>query len=54
LARQENCFAVRWQVLDWNQPAIQFYEKLGCKFLHEWKTAQLEEEFFQPVIEGGH
>jgi GNAT superfamily N-acetyltransferase len=53
LARQENCFAVRWQVLDWNQPAIEFYEKLGCKFLHEWKTAQLEEAFFQPVVEGG-
>jgi GNAT superfamily N-acetyltransferase len=52
LARQENCFAVRWQVLDWNQPAIEFYEKLGCKFLSEWKTAQLEEELFPPVMEG--
>jgi GNAT superfamily N-acetyltransferase len=58
LAQEEHCFAVRWQVLDWNQGAIEFYEKLGGKFLNEWKTVQLDEESFQsvigqPVIEGG-
>jgi GNAT superfamily N-acetyltransferase len=52
LAQQENCFAVRWQVLDWNQPAIQFYRKLGGQFLDEWKTVQLGEDWFQPVIAG--
>jgi GNAT superfamily N-acetyltransferase len=52
LAREENCFAVRWQVLDWNQPAIQFYRKLGGQFLDEWKTVQLGEDWFQPVIAG--
>jgi GNAT superfamily N-acetyltransferase len=54
LAQDENCFAVRWQVLDWNQPAIDFYGKLGGKFLKEWQTVELEEEFFDPVIEGGN
>jgi GNAT superfamily N-acetyltransferase len=58
LGQEEHSFAVRWQVLDWNQAAIEFYEKLGGKFLNEWKTVQLDEESFQsvigqPVIEGG-
>ncbi|MBX3228092.1 MAG: GNAT family N-acetyltransferase [Labilithrix sp.] len=31
-----------WQVLDWNQPAIDFYEKLGAKVTREWLTVRLE------------
>ncbi len=29
-AKAENCNRLRWQVSDWNQPAIEFYEKLGA------------------------
>ena len=29
IARQENCFGVRWQVLDWNTPAIEFLQGPG-------------------------
>src|SRR5512137_758940 len=29
IARQEGCHAVRWEVLDWNKPAIEFYKSLG-------------------------
>jgi|SRR5690349_19152014 len=42
IARQENCFGLRWQVLDWNTPAIEFYRKLGAEFLDEWKTVSLQ------------
>lgn len=42
IAREENCFGVRWQVLDWNTPAIEFYRKLGAEFLDEWKTISLQ------------
>lgn len=31
-----------WQVLDWNQPAIDFYEALGAKVHREWLTVRLE------------
>jgi GNAT superfamily N-acetyltransferase len=41
-ARKEDCFGVRWQVLDWNTPAIDFYRNLGATFLDEWKTVSLE------------
>ena len=30
IARAENCKRVRWQVSDWNKPAIEFYKKLGA------------------------
>ena len=41
IARQENCFGMRWEVLDWNTPAIDFYTKMGAVFLDEWKPACL-------------
>ncbi len=44
VAREEKCFGVRWQVLDWNTPAIDFYKNLGARFLDEWKTVSLDGE----------
>ncbi len=35
-ARKKNFTGVFWQVLDWNQPAIDFYKKFGAKFDPEW------------------
>jgi ribosomal protein S18 acetylase RimI-like enzyme len=35
---------IEWNVLDWNTPAIEFYEKSGAKILHDWKVAQMSEE----------
>jgi GNAT superfamily N-acetyltransferase len=45
LAREavaRGCKRFVWQVLDWNQPAIDFYEKLGAKVAREWLTVRLE------------
>ncbi|HET9315756.1 MAG TPA: GNAT family N-acetyltransferase [Vicinamibacteria bacterium] len=33
-----------WQVLDWNKPAIDFYEALGARHLKEWQTMRVEGE----------
>jgi GNAT superfamily N-acetyltransferase len=41
IAQRENCYAVRWEVLHWNQPAIEFYKRLGATFLDQWKSALL-------------
>ncbi|MEI7509866.1 MAG: GNAT family N-acetyltransferase [Flavobacterium sp.] len=35
---------IEWAVLDWNTPAIAFYEKTGAKVLHDWRVAQMNEE----------
>jgi GNAT superfamily N-acetyltransferase len=49
LAVEENCFALRWEVLDWNRPAIEFYEKLGATFLNERKVVTFDSEALQRV-----
>lgn len=35
-AFEEDCFRMSWQVLDWNEPAITFYEKYGATLDKEW------------------
>jgi GNAT superfamily N-acetyltransferase len=43
LAQDEHCYGIRWEVLDWNQPAISLYESLGAKFLDQWRSAILSD-----------
>jgi len=35
---------ISWEVLDWNEPAIAFYEKKGAKVLRDWDVVQLNEQ----------
>jgi GNAT superfamily N-acetyltransferase len=32
---------IEWNVLNWNTPAIEFYEKSGASVIHEWSTVQM-------------
>ena len=41
IAWDENYFCMRWEVLDWNKPAIEFYKRLGAVFLDEWRAVML-------------
>lgn len=34
---------MEWNVLDWNTPAIDFYNKSGAKVLEDWRVAQMDE-----------
>ena len=34
---------IEWAVLDWNLPAIEFYQKSGAKVLEDWRVAQMDE-----------
>jgi GNAT superfamily N-acetyltransferase len=43
-AKQEGLRRVEWAVLDWNTPAINFYEKSGAKILETWRTVQMDEQ----------
>jgi GNAT superfamily N-acetyltransferase len=52
LAVEEGCFGLRWEVLDWNRPAIEFYEKLGATFLNERKVAAFDSETMRRLAEG--
>jgi GNAT superfamily N-acetyltransferase len=44
LAREEQCFGLRWQVLNWNQGAIDFYKSIGATFLDDWRSVLLTNE----------
>lgn len=40
-ATERNCGRLEWSVLDWNEPAIGFYEKLGAVPMDEWTVYRL-------------
>lgn len=41
LANAKGCGRMEWTVLDWNEPAIAFYEGLGAKRLRTWQICRL-------------
>ena len=41
LATERDCGRLEWAVLEWNAPAIGFYERLGANLLDEWRTFRL-------------
>lgn len=43
-ANEENCKRARWQVLKWNQPAIQMYRKRGAVIDDEWLNCTFDHE----------
>jgi GNAT superfamily N-acetyltransferase len=44
LAKERNCGRVEWAVLDWNEPAIAFYQRLGAVPMDEWTVYRLTGE----------
>lgn len=42
--KAENVRRIEWNVLDWNTPAIDFYEKSGAKVLGDWRVVHMHEE----------
>jgi GNAT superfamily N-acetyltransferase len=44
IAQRENCYGIRWEVLNWNLRAIDFYKRLGATFLDQWKSVLLTGE----------
>ena len=42
---------ISWEVLDWNEPAIAFYEKKGARVMRDWDVVQLNEEGMQRFLE---
>jgi GNAT superfamily N-acetyltransferase len=44
VAVEKGCGRYQWQVLDWNTPAIEFYESLGATVMKEWLTMRVTGE----------
>ncbi|HEY7354100.1 MAG TPA: GNAT family N-acetyltransferase [Terriglobales bacterium] len=51
LAIDEGCFGLRWEVLDWNVSAIEFYQKLGATFLNERKAVTFDQNALRRIAE---
>ena len=51
IARARNCGRLEWAVLDWNEPAIQFYRKLGAKSMDEWTVFRLTRDGIAQLAE---
>lgn len=44
LASDRGCGRLEWSVLDWNEPAIDFYRSLGARPMDEWTVYRLDDE----------
>jgi GNAT superfamily N-acetyltransferase len=52
IALQEGYGMMRWEVLDWNQPAIDFYKKVGGTFYDDWREVILEGDALRRLAAG--
>ena len=44
IAVSEGCVRLEWDVLEWNSPAIGFYEGIGARMLTEWRIMRVADE----------
>ena len=51
IAVQENCCAMRWEVLDWNKNAVELYKSLGAEFREQWKSVLLTDDALRRLAE---
>jgi len=49
IAVERGCGRMEWEVLDWNQPAIRFYKKLGAAPMDEWTKYRLTGEALESL-----
>jgi GNAT superfamily N-acetyltransferase len=47
----ENCYGMRWEVLDWNTTAIDVYQRLGAHFREHWRVMQITGEDLKRLSE---
>lgn len=52
LAEQRGHVRLEWVALDWNEPALNFYEKLGARRLDDWKVLRLEKDGIERLASG--
>jgi len=48
---QEGVRRIEWAVLDWNEPAIAFYEKSGALILRDWHLVQMDQQGIKNFID---
>jgi GNAT superfamily N-acetyltransferase len=51
IARERGCGRMEWAVLGWNEPAIEFYRKLGAKPMDEWTVFRLTRDGIEKLAD---
>ena len=54
IAVEKGCARLKWQVLDWNTPAIDFYRAMGAKFMDEWRNVRVSGEALERLANGAN
>ena len=54
IALGKNCGRFEWAVLDWNRPAIQFYESIGARAHEEWVKYRLDGNALKSFAQSDH
>lgn len=52
LAVERDCARLEWSVLDWNEPAIGFYKKLGARLMDDWTVMRVDGPALQQLGAG--
>lgn len=53
LAIERNCGRLEWNVLDWNSPAIAFYQRMGAEIKPEWELCRVTGEALKNLAKDG-
>ena len=52
IAVEKGCPRMKWEVLDWNTPAIDFYAAMGAEFLDTWRNVKLSGDALRRLAAG--
>jgi hypothetical protein len=50
---EKNCTRLKWSVLDWNTPAIDFYRAMGAEMMDEWTNVRVAGEALERLATCG-
>jgi GNAT superfamily N-acetyltransferase len=51
IAEGEGCHGMRWEVLNWNHAAVEFYKSLGVEFLDDWRLTLIKDDKLRRLAE---
>jgi GNAT superfamily N-acetyltransferase len=51
IAVDERCYGIHWEVIDWNEKAIELYTKMGAIFRDEWRPVLLIDDALRRLAE---
>ena len=49
--KKDNVRRIEWNVLDWNTPAVKFYQNSGARLLDGWQVVQMDEAGINAFLE---